>query len=321
MLAPQIEGHEGDPLFELGLAGREYYVTRADELREGTGIDIGLWQGGILRLARDDEEADELKGRVGWQRQHGMLCDWLLADEVQERWPWLAPTEGALGAPRDGAVDPHATVRALLADAARHGARRVRDRAVGLVRNGNRVTGVRGESDTYQAGHVVIAAGAWSGRLEGLPRPLSVEPVRGQMVAVPWPKDVPPAIVFGGHSGYVLHRNGEALIGATMEHVGFDASTTPEARDELLSNTTAYFPALAKEEVLRTWAGLRPVTPDGLPIIGREPRLEGLWYASGHARNGVLLSGITATIIQQQLMGESTIEGLETLRSDRFWEL
>lgn len=320
MLAPQIEGDDGDPLFELGLGGREYYVTRAEELESATGIDIGLWQGGILRVARSEQDVENLKRRVAWQRQHGHLCDWLDATEVKAAWGWLAGTLGALWAPRDGAVQPLALVAALRKDATRLGVRFESDRVTGLVRTGARVTGVQGSSRIYSGGDVVLAAGAWSGRLTGLPRPLSVEPVRGQMAALPWPSGIAPAIVYGGAGSYVLHRDGEALVGSTMEHVGFASETDEAGQQLILSAARAIVPSLAPAPVLRAWAGLRPVTPDGVPILGREPRAEGLWYATGHGRNGILLAGITATVIRHLLAGEPTIEDLEPLRPERFWE-
>ena len=122
MLAPQIEAEPEDPLLELGLAGRELYSTLAAALRETTGIDIGLWREGIARVAANEAEAADLRARCAWQRQHGHLGDWLDADEVRARWPWLGPTAGALWAPHEGALEPERLVEALLADAERLGA-------------------------------------------------------------------------------------------------------------------------------------------------------------------------------------------------------
>jgi len=106
MLAPQIEGHGDTPLLQLGLAGRELYSPLAAALRETTGLDIGLWREGIASAAADESEAAELRSEVAWQRQHGHLSDWLDAEEVAARWPWLGPTHGALWAAREGALEP-----------------------------------------------------------------------------------------------------------------------------------------------------------------------------------------------------------------------
>jgi glycine oxidase len=317
MLAPQIEADGRDPLLKLGLAAREHYQPLAEALRDTTGIDIGLWQEGIARVAGTDEEAEELKSKVAWQQQEGHLSDWLDSAEVKRRWPWLGPTAGALWAARDGALDPERLVEALRADAQRLGAVLVTDRAVRVDREGKRVTGVTGEADRYSAGDVVLAAGAWSGLLEGLPRPIPVQPVRGQMAAVPWPADIPRAIVYHKDC-YLLARGSEAIIGSTMEHVGFRPEVTSAGLATIFAATVILCPSLIRSKVKRTWAGLRPMTPDGLPIIGGEPLVEGLWYATGHGRNGILLAGITGAIVAQLVNREAPNAGLQAFAADRF---
>ncbi len=220
-----------------------------------------------------------------------------LAD-VRRRWPWLAPTEGALRAPNDGALDPERLVEGLLAGAQKLGAAIEVDRALAVLGRGDRVEGVRGEAGSYLAGEVVVAAGAWSGLLEGLPRSLPVRPVRGQMAALPWPQDTPRAIIYHKDS-YLLARRGEAVIGSTMEEAGFRPEVTASGVAQIFAATMSLCPGLLRAKVRRTWAGLRPVTPDGLPIVGPEPRLAGLWYATGHGRNGILLAGITGVLLRQ----------------------
>jgi glycine oxidase len=319
MLAPQIEARPEDPLLEFGLAAREHYRPLADLLRETTGLDIGLWQEGIAAVAADETEAAELRSRVAWQRQQGLLSDWLDADEVQARWPWIRPVEGALWAAHEGAIDPDKLVRALLADGERLGATLTHDRATAIERRGDRVTGVAGRRGRYLAPEVIVAAGAWSGTLDGLPRPLSVAPVRGQMAALPWPGGVPRAIVYA-RDGYLLARGEEAIAGSTMESVGFRPEVTEEGQAGIVAAAAALCPALAGAPVRRSWAGLRPLTPDGLPIIGPEPRLDGLWYATGHGRNGILLAGLTGMVMRQLLEGEPPAEDLGAFAPDRFWK-
>ena len=222
-------------------------------------------------------------------------------------------------APQDGAIDPKKLVEALLADAKAGGARIERGPVVGLLHEGDRVAGVQTANGSWRAEHVVVAAGAWSGKLEGLPRPISVEPVRGQMAAFPWPAGVEQAMVQGG-GVYIVPRGDEAIVGSTMESAGFRAETTPAGLAHLFARASTLFPALAHLEVRRTWAGLRPGTPDGLPIIGPEPRAEGLWYATGHGREGILLSVVTGRIIAQMVTGETPmVEDLHAVRPDRFW--
>ncbi len=318
MLAPQIEANDEDPLLELGLAGRELYSSLAPALRETTGIDLGLWRDGIASVAANEAEAAHLRSRCAWQRQHGHLADWLDAEEVQARWPWLGPTAGALWAAREGALEPGKLVDALIADAQRLGAVIVQDSAVALDQRGDRIVGVIGRSGRYAAGDVVLAAGAWSGTVEGVPRPVAVAPVRGQMAALPWPAGANRAIVYG-HDCYIVARGDEAIVGSTMEYAGFRSEVTSAGLARVFSGITALCPTLTTASVKRTWAGLRPVTPDGLPIIGAEPRLPGLWYATGHGRNGILLAGITGLILRQLVTGEPTVEALEAFAPTRFW--
>lgn len=317
LLAAQVEARRDEPLLDLGLAGREYWVEEAGVLRESVGVDIGLRVSGILQLATGESAADDFRSKVAWQRQQGHLCDWLDPTEVHERWPWVGASDGALWAPRDGSLDPVRLVEALRLDAKRLGVQFVGDEVTALVREGDRVIGASGQ-DRYRAALVVIAAGAWSGRIANLPRPVSVEPVRGQMVAFPWPKGAEPGIVFG-RGGYLLERAGEALCGSTQEHTSFNAETSPDGLLRLTERAVALCPSLAGVARARSWAGLRPGTPDGLPIIGREPYLDGLWYATGHGRSGILLAGITAQILSRLIAGEVLMDEAEAVRPERFW--
>jgi glycine oxidase len=319
MLAPQLEAEEEDPLLELGLAAREHYDSLAAALRETTGTDIGLWREGIAQVAGGEAEAAELRAKVAWQRQQAHLADWLDADEVKSRWPWLGPTAGALWAPHEGALEPERLVGALRQDARRLGAVLEQDAATAVESRGDRVTGVVGRRGRYAAGDVIVAAGAWSAAIAGVPRPIAVAPVRGQMAAFPWPAGARRAIVYG-RGGYLVARGDEAIAGSTMEFAGFDAQVTSAGLARVFASATALCPALTAAEVRRTWAGLRPMTPDGLPIIGAEPRLRGLWYATGHGRNGILLAGLTGLLMRQLLAGETPEEDLEAFAPERFWK-
>jgi glycine oxidase len=317
LLAPQIEADGRDPLLDLGLAARDRYRPLAEGLRDTTGIDIGLWQEGIARVAATDEEAEELRSKVAWQQQQGHRSEWLDRGEVRRRWRWLGPTAGALWAAQDGALDPERLVEALRADAQRLGAMLVTDRALRVDRDSERVTGVTGEAHRYFAGDVVLAAGAWSGLLEGLPRQIPVQPVRGQMAALPWPANIPRAILYHKDC-YLLARGGEAIVGSTMEQVGFRSEVTSAGLARIFAATVVLCPGLIRSKIKRSWAGLRPMTPDGLPIIGGDPLLEGLWYATGHGRNGILLAGITGVLVRQLVSREAPIAGLQALGVDRF---
>jgi len=316
MLAAQIEPTE-EWLRGLGVRGRDLYETLAAALHETTGLDIGFWRAGIASVAFDDAAADGLRDAVAQQRQAGLRCDWLEPDDVAERFPGAAPQcRGALFAPEDGAVDPAALTAALLADALRLGVTVLPERVVRVVIAGGAATGVAFTDGALDAEHVVIAAGAWSPRIGGLPRLLPVEPVRGQMAAAPWPAATPPAILYSDH-GYVLARGGDALMGSTMERVGFDSRVTEAGIAEIVGGATRLLPAIAAARPMRTWAGLRPVTPDGRPIVGADPETPGLWFATGHGRNGILLAALTGEIIADLLSTGETDIDLSTLRPDR----
>ncbi len=317
MLAPQIEVNASDPMLRLGLAGRDHYTVLAPELREKVGVDLGLWQEGIARVARSGSEREQLRAEVARQQQQGLDCEWLEPDEVRRRWRWLAPTHGALRAPRDGALDPERLVQAFLAGAQMLGATLISDRVLSLLSAGRCARGVRGEKDTYFASDVVVAAGAWSGQIEGLPRAIPIRPIRGQMAALPWPDDTPRAIIYHQDS-YLLARRGEAVIGSTMEDAGFRAEVTTSGVAQIFSATMALCPGLLRAKVRRTWAGLRPMTPDGLPIVGPESQLEGLWYATGHGRNGILLAGITGMLLRQLMDGVQPAYDLAAFSVERF---
>src|SRR5216117_3755215 len=265
ILGPQIETTD-ESLRALGLRARDLYDTLAGSLAETTGIDIGLWRDGVASLAFTEPEAQRLRDAVAHQRQAGLRCDWLEPADVAERFPAAAPCLGAMFAPEDGAVDAPALTRALLADAKRLGTRTFATRVNRINTILGRVTGVEIPAGKIKAEHVIIAAGAWSTQIEHLPRRLPVEPVRGQMAAAPWPADMPRTVLYYDH-GYVLARGGEAIFGSTMERVGFDGSVTESGVRGIVAAAQRLLPHLS-DVPTRTWAGLRPLTPDGRPIIG-----------------------------------------------------
>ncbi len=326
MLAAQVEPAD-DWLRAFAVRARDLYETLAPALLDTTGIDIGFWRPGIASVALDDAAAERLRDAVAGQRQAGLRCDWLEPQDVAERFPGAAPDcRGALFAPEDGALDPAALTRALLADARRLGATIVPAPVERITSSGGgdggggggRVSGVTTASgDAVHAEHVVLAAGAWSPRIAGLPRPLPIEPVRGQMASARWPAGTPPAILYGDHT-YVVARAGAALLGSTMERAGFDCRVTDDGIAQIRSGAARLLPSLATDKLTRTWAGLRPVTSDGRPIVGPEPDLAGLWYATGHGRNGMLLAALTGDVIGDLLAKGATDVEIADLTPTRF---
>jgi glycine oxidase len=309
MLAAQIEPGD-DWWLRLAVRARDRYPPLAVELLRATGIDIRLGRGGIADVAFSPDRGAALSLATARQREMGLRAEWVPGRDVARRWPGVAPgCEGALFSPDDGGVDPPALTRALMADALRHGARVVRDSVRRVTATAGRVSGA--------ARHVVIAAGAWSPSLSGLPRSLPITPVRGQLLEMPWPQGVPPVTLYHDH-GYVLPRGTKAILGSTMEHVGFDAGVTDAARAAILAGAQRLLPALGGQRVERHWAGLRPMTTDGLPIVGPDPDLDGLWYATGHGRNGILLAALTGDIMADLIATGTTAVDIAPLGITRF---
>jgi glycine oxidase len=319
MLAPQVEAAAGDPLLPLALAARDAYPALVAELDRRTGVNVGYRPGGIAVVALDDAEAARLQAQVEAQGAAGLAAEWLDRGALARRHPGIgAAALGALLAPRDACVNNVTLTAALLADAARYGAEIAdHEEATEVVIAAARVTAVATRRGRYSTGSAVIAAGAWSPSLRGMPRRLPIEPVRGQMAAVSWPPGEPAGVLFGRHV-YVVPRGDEALLGSTMERAGFVKETTPAGLAGIFRETEALLPALGSQGVHRVWAGFRPVTPDGRPLIGREPDVAGLVYAAGHGRNGILLGPLTGEIVRDLVLDGTTAWNLAPCSVTRF---
>jgi glycine oxidase len=188
-----------------------------------------------------------------------------------------------------------------------------------VIRDGGHVRQVELADDTVlDCDVVIIAAGAWSGELLGLSYRIPVVPVRGQMLAVQHEYRLVPHILHSDRCYVVPRGTTRTLVGATVERAGFDESTTEHALNDLMSCARQLVPAIATATIVETWAGLRPGTPDDLPILGRDSRTTGLFYATGHYRNGILLAPITAQLVSELIVeGETTIS-LTDFSLDRF---
>ncbi len=239
------------------------------------------------------------------------------ADELLTTEPALAAPHGALMHAQSGAVDNVRLVGAVEAALRRSEAVSfVRDDPAASVRvtaSGASVTTASGA--TVEGGFVVLAAGAWATRIEGLPRVLPVEPLKGQMLSV-GARVVSHAVMAPGV--YLVPRGDETLIGASVEHAGFDVETTAPELDALQHAAIALCPALASAPVTRRWAGLRPATPDLMPIIGPDPEADRLLYACGHSKNGILLAAITAAMIRRIVCREPLPYSIRPFSAERF---
>ena len=296
MLAPSIERGEGDAA-DFAIAARDRYPSYVEWLRERSGIDVPLNREGIIQLAVSEA------GVRGLSRAMPLGAEWLDARALHHLEPALAHGLGGVFHSTDGAVDNVLLYEALRITVERH-ARVivVQDSVDGVTWPSGSVVGTGRSGATYTAERVILAAGAWSNSIRGLPRPLPVEPMRGQMIA--YATSLVSRCVYGP-TGYVVPRtNGRTLVGATSERVGFESATTAEGMARLEQTATEILPSLAGVAPSEAWAGLRPMSADLQPILGADPDEPRLLYATGHSRNGVLMTPLTGDCIAATLLGE-----------------
>ena len=302
MLAPVTEADAGElALLALGLRSARAWPDFAAELEQAAGADPGLRRSGALVVARDRDEAEALDRELALRVELGLGAERLLPSAARRLEPALAPTlRLALDVPSDHSADPRALVLALGQAARRAGVtlrtstsvERVESRA-GVV-TGVGLTG----GEVVRAGRVVVAAGAWSGAVAGLPR-IPLRPVKGQILRLRDPAGaglLQRIVRFEG--GYLVPRSdGRYVLGATMEERGFDTTVTAGGIYELLRDAGELVPGVHEMVIEELSAGLRPATPDNAPVLGPADELAGLHWATGHHRNGILLAPVTAEIV------------------------
>jgi glycine oxidase len=296
-------------LDSLCLASLQLFRSLADSLRDETGVDVEYVRSGVLRITFTEEDATSLQQQV--ERMQGLL-EWVDSETIRALEPRLAPTCGGFYFPHLYHVNAGRFTQALAQAAEARGAVLRRGVAVtGLLTDRSRITGVRFREGRAAARHVVLAAGPWTAAFARQLRvPLPVRPVRGQMLAFA-SSPVRHMIAWEEERALLPKPNGFLFVGSTAESVGFRKNTTAKGLSLLRKIATTSVPSLAHAEVASTWAGLRPASPDGLPIVGPVPGWEGVSVASGHFRKGVLLSPITGQIIAQWLTHGETDRPLD----------
>ncbi len=300
----ELHGREHD-IAPFGRA-RTAWGPWAEALRHGSGgIDVGYRVSGVLRVARTADQHDAVAKEVAWQVAHGLdatLLDGAAARAIE---PELAPdVVAAAHFPADGQVDPKALLRALTAMLA--STRRIEVRTGATVQRllvaHDRCVGVALDDGDLYSDTVVLAAGSWSSLVTGVPATLPViRPVRGQIVLL---DERPPSvrvIVFGEGTYLVPRGDGRVLCGSTTEHAGFRKEVTAAGVHAILSGTLACVPSLGKAQLAGTWSNFRPRADGDQALVGASP-LPGLLLATGHYRNGILLSKITADAVADCLV-------------------
>ena len=326
MLAPVAEVTPGEePLLELGLRSARLYPRFVAELIEAAGVDdVGYTPCGTLLVARDEDEAEALERELALRQRFELPVERLRASEARRREPGLAPAlRLALDVPGDHAVDPRMLLPALAAAVTAAGGE-VRERTAvsGVELIGGRVQGVvLDDGSAVRAEHVVIAAGVWSPQLAGLPEAdrLPVRPVKGQIMRLhdPAGPGLLQRVIRMGPSYITPRGDGRYVLGATSEERGFDTTVTAGAAFELLRDAAELVPGISELVIDEFAAGLRPGTPDNLPAIG-PGSAQGLHWATGHRRGGILLAPVTAELVAGALAGEGLPDHAAAFAPARF---
>ncbi|MFV0130310.1 glycine oxidase ThiO [Streptomyces sp. HMX112] len=329
MLAAVTELHYGEQtLLGLNLSSARRYPDFAAGLREATGLDVGYRACGTLAVALDADDRAHLRELHALQQRSGLDSQWLTGRECRRLEPMLAPgVRGGLRVDGDHQVDPRRLAAALVAACERAGVvfRRawadrlsvVRDRAAGAV---------LADGTALHADQVVLAAGSLSGRLGGVPDNAlpPVRPVKGQVLRLTVPRAHAPflsrtvrAVVRGSHVYLVPRENGELVVGATSEELGWDTTVTAGGVYELLRDAHELVPGITELPLTETRAGLRPGSPDNAPLLGPSA-LPGLHLATGHYRNGVLLTPVTGDVMAELLVTGELPEEARAFSPARF---
>ncbi|GHC65534.1 glycine oxidase ThiO [Streptomyces flavofungini] len=329
MLAAVTELHHGEQtLLGLNLASARRYPDFVAELTEATGHDVGYRACGTLAVALDSDDRAHLRELHALQQRSGLTPEWLNGRECRRLEPMLAPgVRGGLRVDDDHQVDPRRLAAALVVACEQAGVRFTRAwaRELSLVRD--RATGVvLADGTALAAGQTVLAGGSLSGRLAGVPAAVlpPVRPVKGQVLRLTVPGRYAPflsrtvrAVVRGSHVYLVPRVSGELVVGATSEELGWDTTVTAGGVYELLRDAHELVPGITELPLTETRAGLRPASPDNAPFLG-PTALPGLHLATGHYRNGVLLTPVTGDVLAHALTTGELPDEARAFTPERF---
>ena len=322
MLAPNAETEEIDDFYTFCVRSNELYPRFAADLLDETGIDIELDDHGTLYLAFSPEDQAEIERRYRKQRDAGIEVERLTRREVRSIEPNVAGAvcEG-LYFRGDGQVENRKLLAALAAYAENSGISIRENTTVdSLIIDDGRVTGVQCGAEQIHADRTILATGAWSSLIKfGDERvPFDIKPIRGQIVCFSPEGRLINRVIYDP-KGYVVPRaDGRVLAGSTVENVGFDAAVTTEGVERLKRMAIEILPTLAEAEISDQWAGLRPFSPDGLPVIGEVAGLAGLTVATGHYRNGILLAPLTARVVADSIISGEPVNVPSCFTPERF---
>jgi glycine oxidase len=325
MLAACCEAEPGEEdLVALGRDSQARWPAFAEELLQLSGIDVELRREGTLMLALTSDDQAKLAHELEFQHKLGLPLEWLSAGATRAREPHLAgKIAGSVFSPQDHQVDSRKLVAALRIAAERTGAEIREHRPVKeiSVRAGRSIGVVLEDGTRVEADIVVLAAGAWSRGIAGLPpdRRPPVRPVKGQLLALRMDAAAPLLnhVLWAPGAYLVPRRNGRLIVGATVEEKGFDNTITAGGMLTLLEAAWRAIPAIEELPVDEIWVGHRPGSRDDAPILGRAP-LDDLFYATGHHRNGILLAPVTADAMAKLILDDVVEPAIRPFGLERF---
>ncbi|WP_241503695.1 glycine oxidase ThiO [Ferruginivarius sediminum] len=324
MLAAGAEAEPGEEkLTELGRASQKLWPAFAEELRAASGIDPEYRDEGLLIAAMNRDEAERLRFDFDYQRGLGIEMTWLSGAEARRREPHLrSGVVAAVYSPDDHQVNNRCLVQALRVAAERASVTIHENAPVEEIETtAGGVTGVRVGGARVAADAVVLAAGPWSRDIAGLPedaRP-PVRPIKGQVLSLRMDPSEPLLrhVLWAPTAYLVPRRDGTLIVGGTVEEKGFDDTITAGGLYALLEAAWRAVPAIEELPVAETWVGWRPGSRDDAPILGPAP-VDGLWLATGHHRNGILLAPLTAQAMASEILGRARLDVLRPFGVERF---
>ena len=320
VLAPYIEAHDRRPLLDLTTRSLDLYDEFVARVVEDSGAAVPYVRTGTLEIATGSQDMARLEGIRAACEERGIGAELLDAGAVRQVEPQLAPAvQGGLVVESHGFVGASDLTAALRRAAAAHGVSfQTSSAATRVVRNG---AGVRVETagDALVCESAIMAAGSWAGRveIEGA-APVPIRPVRGQLLHLGWPAPALRRVIWAPDCYLVPWSDGSVLAGATSEEVGFDERATVAGIRELIDATRRVTPDVTNASFKEARVGLRPATPDELPVIGPSAAVPGLVYACGHFRNGILLAPLTAALVGDLVVDRRLDGALDITSPSRF---
>lgn len=326
MLAAQIETDAPGPFLNLCLQSRALFSGLREELLKDGGVDIEYLSSGILSLAFSEEEAESQQKRISWQKNLCLDCEWLSPAEIGERLPFLRKEPlGGFWSPQDGQVSSNRLTMAFAESSKKLGVEFYENEEVGeLHLKTNQIVSLQTKTRCFSANHYIFSAGSWTGKI--FQNLVPVSPVKGQILIFQTPKNMLQweAPIFCGNTPDGIHcylvpkKDRHLYLGATAENRDFDKSENRKATKSMAEYVAELFPEVTAASLKGAWVGLRPDTPDHLPVLGVHPNIKNVLVASGHYRNGILLAPITGKIFAELILKGKSSFPIEPFSPSRF---